>query len=253
MDRIKAADALWVRPPRSFIDLWNAACGKWGRYNKATGYFELNGLTDITYEEALMIYNGPVVMSQNSAYLFRAFQGRTNLPPKTGGGTMDLNTTAWEFFSADGLLVHSSSPMEVLNLAAEFAPFTLRPGNRPIIELHSNGKLRRIIGPLAINRVSGSLGISAPRLADIELSGLVNDCDIRGIPSINAISLRYLLEHKYATHPTSPTVTIHANPYAKMTGDTSNAAAAALSPEELTEWASLLDLAAEKNVTFAPA
>ena len=34
---------------RVFVDLWNAACGQHGRYNEETGYFELNGLTDITY------------------------------------------------------------------------------------------------------------------------------------------------------------------------------------------------------------
>lgn len=53
---------------RLFIDLWNKACQVdglfWGaarivvgRYNEATGFFELNGLTDITYEQALVIYD----------------------------------------------------------------------------------------------------------------------------------------------------------------------------------------------------
>lgn len=56
-----ASDALWVRAPQSFIDMWNEACIdnfhnlQDGRYNEATGYFELNGLTDITYEQALLI------------------------------------------------------------------------------------------------------------------------------------------------------------------------------------------------------
>lgn len=52
---IEAADAKWKRPPQSFIDRWTAEVGKWGCYNEATGYFELNGLRDITYEQALQI------------------------------------------------------------------------------------------------------------------------------------------------------------------------------------------------------
>lgn len=48
-----------------FVDMWNSACKfktyssaeeAYGRYNNETGFFELNGLTDITYEEAIDIY-----------------------------------------------------------------------------------------------------------------------------------------------------------------------------------------------------
>lgn len=52
---IEAADAKWERPPQSFIDRWTAEVGKWGCYNEATGYFELNGIRDITYQQALQI------------------------------------------------------------------------------------------------------------------------------------------------------------------------------------------------------
>lgn len=60
--KIEAEDAKWERPPQAFIDLWNEACKRNlgtvsdGCYNEATGYFELNGLKDITYEQALRIY-----------------------------------------------------------------------------------------------------------------------------------------------------------------------------------------------------
>lgn len=48
-----------------FIDLWNNACGSYGRYNAETGYFELNGLTDIGYDEALKIFHN----AQYSPYM----------------------------------------------------------------------------------------------------------------------------------------------------------------------------------------
>lgn len=47
--------------PNSFITEWNTKCGLYGRqalpraFNPNTGYFELNGLSDITYEEAIVI------------------------------------------------------------------------------------------------------------------------------------------------------------------------------------------------------
>ena len=72
-------DASFVRPPRLFIDQWNAACGKYGRYNPDTGYFELNGLTDITYEEAGKIYR----FYSPTGYVRQQYWGaaiRTNIP-----------------------------------------------------------------------------------------------------------------------------------------------------------------------------
>lgn len=53
MEALEAEDAKWVRPTHSFIALWAAAGGVW---NETTGYFEMNGITDITYTEAMRIY-----------------------------------------------------------------------------------------------------------------------------------------------------------------------------------------------------
>lgn len=50
---------------QTFIDLWNVACGIYGQYNASTGYFELNGLLDITYEQALAIYDATAHMVGN--------------------------------------------------------------------------------------------------------------------------------------------------------------------------------------------
>lgn len=56
-----------------------------GKYNKETGYFELNGLTDITFDEALDIYNAGVIRGRNNSYMtgFYSYNQkiRTNLLP----------------------------------------------------------------------------------------------------------------------------------------------------------------------------
>ncbi|MDE6755948.1 MAG: hypothetical protein K2J66_02280 [Muribaculaceae bacterium] len=78
---IEAADAKWERPPQLFILLWNAACGTYGRYNESTGYFELNGLTDITLEQAIAIYQaGRPNNAAESLSIYSHSSIRTNLP-----------------------------------------------------------------------------------------------------------------------------------------------------------------------------
>lgn len=68
-----------------FIELWNLACSyrinysvSWndpvGRYNETTDCFELNGITDLTYEEAKVIFLGWIASTNET--------GRTNLPIK---------------------------------------------------------------------------------------------------------------------------------------------------------------------------
>ncbi len=52
-EKLEAARAAWVRPPQAFIDQWVAAGGTW---SESTGYFGLNGITDITYTEAMRIW-----------------------------------------------------------------------------------------------------------------------------------------------------------------------------------------------------
>lgn len=64
-----------------FIDMWNSACGTYGKYNTETGFYELNGLTDITYEQALAIYTntcGAKYRELNG--VFRRLRIRTHLP-----------------------------------------------------------------------------------------------------------------------------------------------------------------------------
>lgn len=64
---------------RLFIDMWNSACGSYGQYNADTGFFELNGLIDITYDEAIPIYLRKMGPSYDYRFLFYNVKVRTNL------------------------------------------------------------------------------------------------------------------------------------------------------------------------------
>lgn len=73
--------------------------------------------------------------------------------------------------------------------------------------------------------------------------------DISALPKLNLNSLTFLVNNREGT--TAITIKVHADVYAKLTGDTTNAAAAALSEEELAQWMALATTAAIKNITFA--
>ena len=70
--KIEAADAAWERPPQSFIDLFNNREALGGAmpcegYNEETGYFELNHIKDIDYDEAVAILNASYPMMLGSS------------------------------------------------------------------------------------------------------------------------------------------------------------------------------------------
>lgn len=66
-----------------FIDLWNNACksaDKPGKYNEETDFFEWNGLTDITYEEAIDIYTYYTPFVKSYGYAYYSSKIRANIP-----------------------------------------------------------------------------------------------------------------------------------------------------------------------------
>lgn len=71
--------------PLSFIDLWKTACVvngvTYGTFNELTGYFELNGITDISYQEAQRIV---LAAQERDSHIMRRWffcsEERTNLP-----------------------------------------------------------------------------------------------------------------------------------------------------------------------------
>lgn len=56
-----------------------------------------------------------------------------------------------------------------------------------------------------------------------------------------------------ATNTSPITITVHADVYAKLTGDATNEAAGVLTEEEAAAWQQVLADAIEKNISFATA
>lgn len=250
-EQLEAARAVWVRPPQSFIDNWNTACGVWGRYNEETGYFELNGILDITYEEALMIYFRTISFSESNGYRIRSVSGiRTNLPlqlsiSENGGTTLQ---TFYRFCS-------ENPDIEVLNFS-DYKGSRISPRmstdafQQGVYIVYSCPKLKKILGNFSL--YSGCPQMwpinICPELEYVKFShfGQGRHLHLEMLPKLTAETFRDI--HVYGA--VESYIHVHADVYAKLTGDTTNAAAAALSEAELAEWMALVPLAGEKNIVF---
>lgn len=250
---IEAADAKWTRPPQSFIDLWNNACidprtkRAVGQYNESTGYFELNGLTDITYQQAMDIYrytsNGVTMDNLNvMGYGFAKF--RTNLPPSSGAYWIQINN----LFSLNVIL-------EVVRLPQFYSSeVKLEPNTRDAFT--GCEKLREIINVMkAPSNVSDTrtwYGTFSRcfKLETVRIKELYGNISFAQSPLISSDSISYLVENRTTAHTNVITVTVHTDTFAKLTGDTTNPAVAALTPAELAQWQQILTAATAKNISF---
>lgn len=254
---IETADAEWTRPPQSFIDSWNNACIDHvrnppiavGRYNESTGYFELNGLTDITYQQAMDIYRytsgafpGNVTEGCNNTYGYAKF--RTNLP--LNGVTYVLET--YSMFPHNEIL-------EVVRLPQYYSDGVhLHKNNRDAF--YGCYKLKEILNVMfapqciSSSKTWQSTFYKCVQLETVRIKKLYGNISFPHSPLISSDSISYLVENRTTAHTDVITVTVHADTFAKLTGDTTNAAVAALTPAELAQWQQILTAATAKNISF---
>lgn len=220
-----------------FDDLWISAAGSNGTVdhthtedNVSKPYY-LNEVW-MTYEGALVVYN-EYYADINSLH-GRPVYGVTNFaPPGTGSALTYSN------FNAPNAVTIN---VGVGFLVRAFAGW-----------LFTAPKLTKIIGKINLHHWSASTQsyeyLRAPALTDVSLYHLHNDFNISFLKSISLASMQYMVNNSTATSPI--TVTVHPDVYAKLTGDTTNAAAAALTSDELAQWTALATTANSKNISFA--
>ena len=116
-------------------------------------------------------------------------------------------------------------------------------------------ELQAIIGEVIVdtgineNPISFSSAVPGfPKLEYFHIT-IKKSFDVRTSPLLTFSTMQYLVTNAANTSPI--TVTVHPNVYAKLTGDTTNAAAAALTSDELAQWTALVTTANSKNITFA--
>lgn len=222
-----------------FDDLWIKAAGEFGTVDHThteSGVNKPYYLNEVwmTYEEALVVYNE--YFADIKSLYGRAVYGVTNFaPPRNNASVIYSN------FDAPNVVT--------INVGVGFlvSGFMGWCGNSP--------NLTKIIGTINLQywgQAQNSYGyLKAPALTDVSLYHLRNNFDISSLKSISLASMQYMVNNSTATSPI--TVTVHPDVYAKLTGDTTNAAAAALTSDELAQWTALATTANSKNISFATA
>lgn len=219
-----------------FIDLYNAAfkvgVNVYGKYDPENAPdpqhpFYGNKLW-MTYEEALeVLIAGRPYNNNDTAKFYSGKPIRTNLPflisPLSGFGEFAFVNDTVEVFRLSAGDNNITGPYAFYRCA----------------------KLHTIIGRIK-TEMAYTFGI-CPKLANVEViikTGITLHLD--GCPLLSLESFRYMIDNSE-----SCSLIVHPNTYAKLTGDTTNEAAAALTPEELAQWQQVLTDAVAKNISFA--
>lgn len=187
-------------------------------YNEATGYYELNGLTDITEEEMRKIYMLYITNSPNAEHIvsWLSFPNdfRTNIAPFVFYVSNIQNSISGN--SVLEVLVLSVSGLYIQNLVAT------AHGSFP--------KLRRVVGdwvyaknnPSNYNFDYGQPFQNCPLLEEIRMKGINKSHTFAVSPNLSKESVLYMITN--ANPPSgaavgSITITLHPTAYARLKDD----------------------------------
>ena len=222
-----------------FDDLWIKAAGSNGTVDHThteDGVDKPYYLNEVwmTYEEAIVVYNESY--SDVLSLIGREIYGVTNFPPPTNSSALQYSN----YIALNAKVINVGKGF----LAGSFSGW-----------LMTAPKLTKIIGDINLHYWNASAQanqyLKTPALTDVSIYHLHNNFSIASLKSISLSSMQYMVNNSTAT--STITVTVHPDVYAKLTGDTTNAAAAALTAEELAQWQALVTTANNKHISFATA
>lgn len=211
-------------------------------YNQNTGFYELNGLTDITEEEMRTIYLQTHVMDKLSSYynIFARSTFRTNLGfnigiTQTNGRNVDFRESF--FFN---------QKLEVLRLSFgnNINETRMIRTSDMFYAFYGCKKLKRIISPIYVYDIKNKLYFDHTfsqciLLETALLYKLYASISFSDSPLLSLESLQYMITNAANTSPI--TVTVHADVYTKI------------QDEGQVDWHALIETAAAKQITFATA
>lgn len=207
-----------------FDDMWEALDGT--IVDKEKHIYGLNGLNDITYQQAVAILERANFTNQSLNILANTvIRGvRTNFAPTNPGGSVGLtNFRIDENIEVIALCLPTQSALISDNTGSYWSSAT---------------KLRKVIGRMNISgKTSGTFSLLAPNLEEVEILNAKCAINISGSPVISLESFQFLVAN--AANTADITVTVHPDVYAKMT-DEGNA-----------EWNKVFTDAVAKKIAFA--
>lgn len=240
---------------RLFIDLWNECAVDFGRYNEETGFFELNGITDLTWDDAVFIYtissnkDAPYYANTGFGYNTNILKGRfrTNLPINYGQRPYNNRSANASY----ALNTYLCTELEVLNVFAKM-PFGRTQSFCPCsgLEFYYNRNLRKVDGLIWLNMTAAiNHGYDVPKLEEINLYNITQNYKyMHKAPKLNYTSVKTMIEQRGGTN--AITIWYHADVYNKILGTAADSAYEG-SGGTKAEWMAIADLAASKNITLA--
>ena len=187
-------------------------------YNEQTGYYELNGLTDITEEEMRKIYILYIINSSQSqhlvSWLCNPNRFRTNIPPRMNYVTNIQNS------------IDDNAVLEVLVLSVSALYI-----QSSVATAHGSfPKLRRVVGdwvyvgnnPSSFNFDYGQPFQNCPLLEEIRMKGINKSHTFAVSPNLSKESVQYMITN--ANPPSgaavgSIAITLHPTAYARLKDD----------------------------------
>lgn len=201
-------------------------------YNEQTGFYELNGLTDITEEQMREIYmtccSNVRVGSINERY--SNSQMRTNI-------RFSDNYGSWIGGFNVQNMCYSCTSLEVFAVSSDASFLYINNCSRMFLNC---SKLKTIRGGIKFNSTTQnytSIFSGCALLETVKCNGIVASISFSDSPLLSLESLQYLITN--AVNTSAITVTVHADVYAKIQDETQ------------TEWHALIASAQEKQITFA--
>ena len=179
-------------------------------YNSTTGYYELNGLTDITEEEMMIIYTAGSITTKgvNLEGMYSGSSLRTNLYEITGkGGITPLNLAG---------CFYSCKKLEVVAITSDTYTAYISCLNYGFYNCY---KLKKILGILrfvgtAVVNCFGNCNL----LEYLKLNGIMTSVAFPDSPNLNKESILYIINNSAAT--SAITITLHPTAYAMAQADT---------------------------------
>ena len=212
---IENKDKEWEEPSKEFIDTWNTACTSvaiHGKYNEKTGYFELNGLTDISYKQALNINRQSEIYADSN--VCGGYSSRTLYP---------IHSSASGWFSVSFFAKFENSQLEVIC-------FSLNPQLRTsAVAMFANCRKLRVIKGIMTLATSNPKDVInmfrvCPELRELKLKSLKISISFSDSPLLSLDSISYMVTNAANTSPI--TVTLHPDAYARLTDEIITAATA---------------------------
>lgn len=214
--------------PQSNIDLYEASGAV---FNETSGYFELNEITDIAYDEMKSIYAhsiGAVPFTKYRDSQFALYQERT---------TLLLSIAAGYSFSANHMF--QSGNIVVANLTG-----ATNMGGATNMFAYCN-RLRKVIGIMTSTTWTNTPWHSCYSLESVIIKGLKADMSFNNSSLLTLDSVVYIVTN--AANTSAITITLHADAYARCVADTTEYT---LSGQTYT---GIIAYAAAKNITIASA